>query len=54
MRKGRRAAFWAAVAGMSLAANYGVEAIAEWKPQSAVGQGIARFAALIHHGGPRQ
>lgn len=40
----RKAAFWLAVAGVSVIANYAVEAFA---PRS---RGLARFAAKLHQG----
>lgn len=46
MRKGRRVAFWLGVAGVSVLANYAVEAIAQQFPNSAA----APFAALLHKG----
>jgi hypothetical protein len=38
MRRGRRVAFWAAVAGVSVLANIGVHAVATKRPNGAVDQ----------------
>ena len=43
----RRAAFWAAVAGTSILANFGLELLAAKMPQL----GLARFVAFTHAGG---
>lgn len=43
---GRRAGFWVAVAGVSVLANFAVEAIANKFPSS----GVARFAQILHKG----
>lgn len=42
----RRVAFWLAVAGVSLLANYGLELAAPYAPP-----GLARFTAKCHQGG---
>lgn len=41
---GRRLSFWLAVAGVSILANYAVEAAAPLSP------GLARFTAKLHQG----
>lgn len=43
---GRRASFWAAVAGVSILANFGLEVAAGRWPQL----GLARFTAYAHKG----
>lgn len=43
---GRRLSFWLAVAGVSILANFGLEAISD-KTGSA---GLARFTAYAHRG----
>jgi hypothetical protein len=43
----RRAAFWLAVAGTSVLANFGLELAAAKFPQL----GLARFTAFTHAGG---
>jgi hypothetical protein len=43
---GRRAAFWASVAVVSVLANFGVELLSEKYPQL----GLARFVAFTHKG----
>jgi hypothetical protein len=43
---GRKAAFWASVAVVSVLANFGVELLAEKYPQL----GLARFVAFTHKG----
>jgi hypothetical protein len=40
----RKLSFWVAVAGVSILANYAVEAAASRSP------GLARFAAKLHQG----
>ncbi len=42
----RRVAFWSAVAGVSILANFGLELAAEKYPQL----GLARFTAYTHKG----
>lgn len=42
----RKASFWVAVAGVSILANYAVEALAPYAPP-----GFARFTAKLHQGG---
>jgi hypothetical protein len=42
----KRASFWAAVAGVSILANFGVEVIAARWPQL----GFSRFVAFTHKG----
>lgn len=41
----RRLAFWTAVAGVSILANYAVEVLAPYAPP-----GLARFTAKCHQG----
>ena len=43
---GRRVSFWAAVAGVSILANFALEVVAARVPQL----GLARFTAFTHHG----
>lgn len=43
---GRRLAFWTAVAGVSILANFGLELAANRLPQL----GLARFTAFTHKG----
>ncbi len=43
---GRRLSFWAAVAGVSILANFGAEVVANRWPQL----GLARFVAFTHKG----
>ena len=43
---GRRLSFWAAVAGVSLLANFGAELLSAKYPQL----GLARFVAFTHRG----
>lgn len=43
---GRRVAFWFAVAGVSVLANFGAEVLSERFPQL----GLARFVAFTHKG----
>jgi hypothetical protein len=43
---GRRLSFWAAVAGVSILANFGLELVATRYPQL----GLARFTAFTHKG----
>ncbi len=45
-RLGRRTAFWGAVAGVSILANFGLEAVTAKYPQL----GLARFTAFTHRG----
>ncbi|MCU1489718.1 MAG: hypothetical protein JWM85_1123 [Acidimicrobiaceae bacterium] len=44
--KGRKVSFWLAVAGVSVVANYAVEALAIKFPNS----GAASFAGILHKG----
>ena len=43
---GRRLAFWLAVGGVSILANFGIELASEKFPQT----GLARFVAFTHRG----
>ena len=43
---GKRLAFWGAVAGVSILANFGLEVIADKIPSL----GLARFTAFTHRG----
>ncbi len=43
---GKRLSFWAAVAGVSLLANFGLEVVSSRFPQL----GLARFTAFTHKG----
>ena len=43
---GRRLSFWAAVAGVSILANFGLEVLSTRFPQA----GLARFTAFAHKG----
>lgn len=43
---GRRLSFWAAVAGVSILANFGAELVATRWPQL----GLAQFVAFTHKG----
>lgn len=43
---GRRLSFWAAVAGVSILANFGLELVAERYPNL----GLASFTAFTHRG----
>lgn len=43
---GRRLSFWAAVAGVSILANFGLELVSTRFPQV----GLARFTAFAHKG----
>jgi len=45
-RSGRRAAFWVAVAGVSIIANFGIELAADKFPQL----GLQKFVAYTHKG----
>jgi hypothetical protein len=43
---GRRLSFWAAVAGVSILANFGLEALTSTTKSA----GLARFTAFAHRG----
>lgn len=45
-RPRRRAAFWAAVAGVSILSNFGLEVLAERCPQL----GLRKFVQFTHRG----
>lgn len=44
--RGRRLAFWASVAGVSILANFGLEVVTNRWPQL----GLARFTSFTHKG----
>jgi hypothetical protein len=46
----RKLAFWGAVAGVSVLANFGLELVTEKYPAASSKLGLARFTAYTHKG----
>ncbi len=47
---GRRAAFWGAVAGVAVLANFGLELVTDRTSSAGLFPGLARFTTFTHRG----
>ncbi len=47
---GRRVAFWTAVVGVAVLANFGLELVTDRTASAGIAPGLARFTAFTHRG----